>query len=222
MCAWARPTAATLITVTPDRTAIPISTPLIWPRGDSTLLGNAGTLTGTGSFGLWTVIERGGYLYVQTTDNGIQVYGPMIDATHTGPLCMTYTKAQLDALTGIATSGQYYGMDLSADGRNMVLGAAFGNAYVLEPACRLSVTKSGSNVILSWPEYYTSAVIESSATLDPGTFAELYPQPAVKTANGEKSAVIAIDPATPAFYRLRKQPGRASSPRAISLRVDLQ
>ncbi len=41
--------------------------------GQSTELGNAGTLTGTGSFGVWTVIERGGYLFVQTTDNGIQV-----------------------------------------------------------------------------------------------------------------------------------------------------
>ena len=39
-----------------------------------TLLGNAGTLTGTGSFGVWTVLERGGYLYVQTTDNARSDY----------------------------------------------------------------------------------------------------------------------------------------------------
>src|SRR5688572_14660961 len=32
--------------------------------GAETLLGNAGILTGGGSFGLWTVLERGGYLYV--------------------------------------------------------------------------------------------------------------------------------------------------------------
>ncbi|MBI2947484.1 MAG: hypothetical protein HYY23_07550, partial [Verrucomicrobia bacterium] len=38
--------------------------------GGETLLGNAGPLTGSGSFGLWTVVERGGKLYVQTTDNG--------------------------------------------------------------------------------------------------------------------------------------------------------
>ncbi len=172
--------------------------------GESTLLGNAGTLTGGGSFGLWTVIERGGFLYVQTTDNGIQVYGPMVNATNKGPLFATYTKAELDAATGLRTVDQYYGLDLSADGRKIVLGAPLGSVYVLEPACRLSVTKSGSNVILSWPEYYASAVIESSATLDPGSFAELVPQPTVTTASGAKSAVIAIDPATPAFYRLRK------------------
>ena len=42
--------------------------------GAETLLGRAGTLTGGGSFGLWTVVEREGFLYVQTTDNGIQVF----------------------------------------------------------------------------------------------------------------------------------------------------
>jgi hypothetical protein len=49
------------------------------------VLGDAGSLTGTGSFGLWTVVERGGLLYVQTTDNGIQVY-EMNSATSLGQL----------------------------------------------------------------------------------------------------------------------------------------
>ena len=95
-----------------------------------------------------------------------------------GPLCTTYTKAELDALTGIGTGDQYYGMDLSADGRKMLLGAPFGKVYVLEPASDLSITQSGTNVILSWPAYYTGAVIESSSTLEPGSFADLIPQPA--------------------------------------------
>ena len=67
--------------------------------GVETLLGNAGTLTGGGSFVVWTVLERGGYLYVQTTDNGIQVYN-MNSATSLGSLYTTYTKLDLDAITG--------------------------------------------------------------------------------------------------------------------------
>ena len=45
----------------------------------------------------------------------------------------------------------------------MLLGAPFGNVYELEPAFRLSISQSGTNVILSWPAYYTGAVVESSA-----------------------------------------------------------
>ena len=155
------------------------------------------------SFGLWTVIERGGYLYVQTTDNGIQVYGPMINATNKGPLCMTYTKAELDALTGVAPDDQYYGMDLSADGRNMVLGAALGNAYVLEPACSLSITQLGTNVVLSWPAYYTNAVVEFTSSFDTA-FADLTPAPAVVTEGDVRKTTIPADPAVPVFFRLRR------------------
>ena len=68
---------------------------------------------------------------MQTTDNGIQVYGPMINATNMGPLYATYTKAELDACTGVNDEDQYYGMDVSADGRTMLLGAPFGNVYVV-------------------------------------------------------------------------------------------
>ena len=97
-------------------------------NGVSTLLGNAGTLTGTGSFGLWTVIERGGYLYVQTTDNGIQVYN-MTNATTRGSLYTTYAKDKLDALTGIST--QYYGLDVTPDGAKLLLGGLYGKVSEL-------------------------------------------------------------------------------------------
>ncbi len=45
----------------------------------------AGTAGGaaTGSWGLWTVVERGGYLYLQSSDDGIQVYS-MTDPTTLG------------------------------------------------------------------------------------------------------------------------------------------
>ena len=170
--------------------------------GASTLLGSLGTLTGGGSFGLWTVIERGGYLYVQTTDNGIQVYN-MIDATTLGSLVTTYTKAELDAATGIAAADQYYGLDVSADGRKLLLGAPFGNVYELEPGPRLSLIRSGTDVILSWPANQIGMVIESSSDLSI-SFASLDPQPAVVVVGDLNVAVIPANPAAPAFYRLRK------------------
>ena len=169
--------------------------------GVSTLLGNLGTLTGTGSFGLWTVIERGGYLYVQTTDNGIQVYN-LTSATVLGSLYATYTKAELDAATGY--TAQYYGLDVSADGKQILLGASLGNVYELEPALRLSITQSGRSVILSWPASHTGVVVESSATLEPSGFADLSPQPAVTAVGDLNIAIIPADPAAPAFFRLRK------------------
>ena len=169
--------------------------------GVSTLLGNLGTLTGAGSFGLWTVIERGGYLYVQTTDNGIQVYN-MTSATVLGSLHTTYTKAELDAATGY--TAQYYGLDVSADGKQILLGASLGNVYELEPALRLSITQSGRSVILSWPASHTGVVVESSATLEPSGFADLSPQPAVTVVGDLNIAIIPADPAAPAFFRLRK------------------
>ncbi len=86
--------------------------------GAETELGDAGMLTGSGSFGIWTVVERGGYLYVQTTDNGVQVY-EMTSATTLGALQTAYTKEQLTALTGY--SGQFWGFDVTAEG-NMIVG----------------------------------------------------------------------------------------------------
>jgi hypothetical protein len=173
--------------------------------GTSTLLGNLGTLTGGGSFGLWTVIERGGYLYVQTTDNGIQVYN-MVNATTLGSLVTTYTKAELDAATGVGPNDQYYGLDVPADGKKLLLGAPFGNVYELEPAPRLSISRSGTDVILSWPASQTAMVVESSSDLSLGStgFASLDPQPAVAVSGNMKLAVIPVNPAAPAYFRLRK------------------
>jgi len=168
--------------------------------GTSTELGSLGTLTGGGSFGLWTVLERGGYLYVQTTDNGIQVYN-MINATTLGSLVTTYTKAELDAATGVRTADQYYGLDVSPDGATMLLGASFGIVYELAPAFRLGILQSGTDVILSWPAYYTGMVVESSSDLSAG-FAEMSPQPAVTKIGNLNTAIIPAS--APQFFRLRK------------------
>ena len=168
--------------------------------GTSTELGSLGTLTGGGSFGLWTVLERGGYLYVQTTDNGIRVYN-MINATTLGSLVTTYTKAELDAATGVATADQYYGLDVSPDGATILLGAPFGNVFELAPAFRMNIRQSGTDMILSWPAYYTNAVLESSSDLS-ASFAEMFPQPTVTKVGNLNSAIIPAS--APQYFRLRK------------------
>jgi hypothetical protein len=135
--------------------------------GVETLLGNlAGTLTGaTTSFGLWTVVERDGYLYLQTSDNGICVYR-MTDATTLGSLYTTYTKEQLDALMG--GSAQYYGFDVTADGRRLLLGGQGGNVFELGERPSLSISRSGAAIVISWPASVSAQVIQSSASLSQG------------------------------------------------------
>ena len=100
--------------------------------GGSTLLGNAGTLSPpNGSYGLWTVVEAGGYLYVQTTDDGVQVYN-MTGATGLGSLYTSYSKAEIDGLFG-TPSTQYWGFDVSSDGSRMVFSGSNGYTYGVVP-----------------------------------------------------------------------------------------
>jgi len=92
--------------------------------GVSTRLGTV-EITGSGSWGLWTVKELDGYLYVHTTDNGIYIYN-MIDATTLGTLHTRYTKDVLDALT--ESTDQNNGFDVVADGKRMLITAGRGRA----------------------------------------------------------------------------------------------
>ncbi|MEO6034246.1 MAG: hypothetical protein ABIQ35_03225 [Verrucomicrobiota bacterium] len=167
--------------------------------GAETLLGNAGTLTGGGSFGVWTVLERGGYLYVQTTDNGVQVYN-LTSATSLGSQFTTYTKAELDAVTG--GSAQYFGLDVTPDGSKLLLGGIAGLIYELG-APTLTISQSGTDVILSWPTSVNSVVLQHSVTLSPPNFTELDPQPAITSDGVMNTAVVPISTAAE-FFRLRK------------------
>jgi hypothetical protein len=172
--------------------------------GVETMLGGAGTLTGGGSFGVWTVVERGGYLYVQTTDNGIQVYR-MTSATALGPLDTIYTKELLEELTGY--TGQFWGFDVSADGKKLLLGGAGGLAFELDVTRQepllLSISRLGDNVVLSWPASINDAVVQASTSLSPPNFADLDPQPDVSIDQELNTATIAIG-ASGQFYRLRR------------------
>ena len=91
----------------------------------------AGTAGGaaTGSWGLWTVVERGGYLYLQSSDDGIQVYS-MTGPTTLGSLYTAYSKAELDAATGGTPA--YYGFDVAPGGVRLLLGGYTGSVYELQ------------------------------------------------------------------------------------------
>ncbi len=169
--------------------------------GVETLLGGAGQLTGSGSFGVWTVLERGGYLYVQTTDNGIQVY-ELVNATTLGALLTIHTKPQLDALTG--GSVQYWGLDVSADGEQLLLSGGNGQASELEGRPALILSHSGGRVKLSWPASVSAMVVQATTDLAAG-FSDLDPQPEIVVEDGKKTVTIPLAPsANQAYFRLAK------------------
>jgi len=90
--------------------------------GVSSLLGVM-DVTGDGSWGLWTVKEVDGFLYVHTTHDGIYVYH-MIDATTLGALHTRYTKETLDALA--EDTNPNWGFDVVDHGARMLLSAGLG------------------------------------------------------------------------------------------------
>lgn len=167
--------------------------------GQETLLGDAGILTGTGSFGVWTVLERGGYLYVQTTDNGILVY-PMTGPTSIGPIYTTYQEWDLDLITGY--TAQYYGLDVSPDGRRLVLGASGGKVYELGPPT-IGMVWLGNSALVTWPSSVTSVILQSSGGLS--GFVDMDPQPPVQLDGKANTALVVPGPGN-TFYRLRKAP----------------
>ena len=80
-------------------------------------------VTGDGSWGLWTVKEVDGFLYVHTTHDGIYIYN-MTDATTLGTLHTRYTKDELDALA--EDTNPNWGFDVVDDGARMLLSAGLG------------------------------------------------------------------------------------------------
>lgn len=167
--------------------------------GQETLLGNAGQLTGSGSFGIWSVVERAGYLYVQTTDNGIQVY-KMEGPTTLGALEISYPKETLDWITGY--SGQYYGIDVTPDGTRFLLGASQGQVFEFGYP-NLVVAKSGNDLVLSWPAVVIGGILQSSSSLSPAAFADLDPQPVVSTDVKWNTATVPAS-LNQGFFRLFK------------------
>ena len=90
--------------------------------GVSTSLGTM-DVTGDGSWGLWTVKEVDGFLYVHTTHDGIYIYN-MTDAVTLGTLHTRYTKDELDALA--EDTNPNWGFDVVDGGARMLLSAGLG------------------------------------------------------------------------------------------------
>jgi hypothetical protein len=169
------------------------------------LLGTTGDLTGSGSFGLWTVVERGGYLYVQTTDNGIQVYN-MVNATTLGNLYTNYDKTVLDAITGRPANGQYWGFDVTLDQTRFLLSTGSGLAFEFGPPI-LNIGGSATDITLSWPQSVNAVVVQSSPSLSPPAFVDLDPQPAVVVSPDGKMNTATLPIGTGnGYYRLRNSP----------------
>ncbi|MCK5272620.1 MAG: hypothetical protein KAJ52_08575 [Sedimentisphaerales bacterium] len=148
--------------------------------GVSTRLGTV-EITGSGSWGLWTVKELDGYLYVHTTDNGIYIYN-MIDATTLGTLHTRYTKDVLDALT--ESTDQNNGFDVAADGRRMLITAGRGRAVEFGLP-RMDPVNGAVNVLvdtnLSWqpppaftPEKYDLRYKAGDPNFATGTVTEVF------------------------------------------------
>ena len=173
--------------------------------GQETMLGTPGDLTGSGSFGLWTVVERGGYLYVQTTDNGIQVY-KMVNATTLGDLYATYDKTVLDTITSRPANSQYWGFDVTLDQTRFLLSTSAGLAFEFGPPI-LNIGRSGTDVMLSWPQSVNAVLVQSSPSLSPPAFIALDPQPSVVVSPDGKMNTATLPIGTGnGFYRLQKSP----------------
>ena len=128
--------------------------------GVSTPLGTI-NVTGDGSWGLWTVKEVDGFLYVHTTHDGIYVYN-MTDATTLGTLHTRYTKDELDALA--EDTNPNWGFDVVDEGARMLLSAGLGRVIEIIDS-RIADAPNPSNdavdvrqtSILSWSAGETAA-----------------------------------------------------------------
>lgn len=98
--------------------------------GQSTVVTTIDDVSGDGSWGLWTVKESDGYLYVQTSHDGVYVY-EMQNATTVGDLHTWYTKEDIDDLM-IEAGGSVtpnWGFDVANRGSLMLFG---GSGTVIE------------------------------------------------------------------------------------------
>lgn len=121
--------------------------------GVSTQLGTV-NVTGDGSWGLWTVKEVDGFLYVHTTHDGIYVYN-MIDAVTLGTLHTRYTKEELNALA--EDTNPNWGFDVVDHGARMLLSAGLGRVIEIidsriadDPSPLSGTVDAGQTSILRW------------------------------------------------------------------------
>lgn len=174
--------------------------------GASTLLTNwNGTLkAGTGggaesdSWGLWTVVACEGYLYLQSSDDGVQIYS-MTGPTTMGELYTSYTPQDMQLATG-APRPALYGFDVAPHNEGLLLGSSSGGVYELGPPT-LTAAKSGTDIILSWPASVTAVTVQSSSSLSPSSFGTIYPTIIV---DGELNTATITPSSGSEFFRLTR------------------
>ncbi|MGN6384969.1 MAG: hypothetical protein ACTHMT_01895, partial [Verrucomicrobiota bacterium] len=97
-----------------------------------------------------------------------------------------------DEATGY--TGQYWGFDVTSDGKTFVLGGAPGTAWELTVTAQeplsVSISRSGNDVVLAWPAAIDGATVEAADALAPGGFSEMNPQPTVEGNEGQNNATI--------------------------------
>jgi hypothetical protein len=89
--------------------------------GESNVVNLIPSVSGSGSWGLWTIKEVDGFMYVHTSHDGVYVYG-MDDALSVTPLVTHYEKEELDDLMEDTTPN--WGFDVADSGRIMLLGGS--------------------------------------------------------------------------------------------------
>ena len=146
--------------------------------GVSTRLGVL-DVTGDGSWGLWTVKEVDGFLYVHTTHNGVYVFS-LIDATTLGAPQTIYTKATLDALA--KDTNPNWGFDVVEGGARMLLSAGLGRVIEITDA-RLadapnparSAAEVRQTAVLSWSAGKSAAAHDVYFGADSNAIAQATP-----------------------------------------------
>jgi len=146
--------------------------------GVSTRLG-ALDVTGDGSWGLWTVKEVDGFLYVHTTHDGIYVF-TLTDATTLGTVHTRYPKAQLDALA--KDTNPNWGFDVVDDGARMLLSAGLGRVIELidariadAPNPPASAADARQTSVLSWSPGTAAAAHDVYFGVDANAVAQATP-----------------------------------------------
>jgi hypothetical protein len=103
---------------------------------------------------------------------------------------------------GVATVDEFRIYDGALGIRQIAANYAAGADALPRP--QVSITKSGANVVLAWPDYISGYVVQTAATLDAGaSWGPPVGTPAPVVTNGTYQVTLPIS-TQPAFYRLVK------------------
>jgi hypothetical protein len=191
----------------------------VFTRSDSTWSQqaklNADDAAADDNFG-WSVAVSGDMVVVGAyqDDDGGNESGSAYVFTRSGSTWIQQAKLKADD----AATGDRFGISVSVSANTVVVGADrdddagtdSGSAYVYRLAMSgtpaLTVTRSGNNVILSWPASATGFVLqESTALANPSSSTVWNPGPA-PVLSGEEYQITLPSPSGNRYFRLRQPP----------------